>query len=45
MPKPEPSPAPSELSVSDPGLVERLLEKAVDTLLERAEAAARNGEL
>jgi hypothetical protein len=40
------SPAPEpEVPVSDPSLIERLLEKAVDRLLERAEEAARNGQL
>jgi hypothetical protein len=42
---PEPSPAPAEVPVSDPSLIERLLDKAVQALLERAEEAARKGEL
>lgn len=33
------------VDVSDPSLVERLLERAVEKLLERAEEAAKNGEL
>ena len=46
LPSRETSPAPEvEVPVSDPSLVERLLEKAVDKLLERAEEAARNEEV
>ena len=45
MPKEEVSPAPAEVPVSDPSLIERLLEKAVETLLEQAEEAARNGKV
>lgn len=44
--RPAASPAPEpEIPVSDPSLIERLLEKAVDKLLLRAEEAARNGEV
>lgn len=44
--RPAASPAPEpEVPVSDPSLIERLLEKAVDKLLLRAEEAARNGEV
>ena len=40
----EVSPAPSA-DVSDPSLIERLLDKAVDKLLAAAEEAAKNGEV
>ena len=40
------SPAPEpEVPVSDPSLIERLLEKAADKLLLRAEEAVRDGEV
>lgn len=46
LPVKETSPAPEdEVPVSDPSLIERLLERAVDKLLQRAEDAARNEEV
>ena len=45
IPAPEVSPALTELLVSDPTLIERLLEKAVDKLLQRAEEAAKDEEV
>lgn len=45
MPEPKASPAPEEVLVSDSSMVERLLEKAAQMLLEQAERAVKNGEV
>ena len=45
MPEREVSPAPEDPEVSGTDLIERLLEKAVTKLLDRAEEAVKNGEV